>query len=65
METANRHHANRPTRITAADHIRMAAAIARYDARMAAAERAERVAAWVGRALVLILSIVTVTVWSV
>lgn len=37
METYNRHHANRPTRYTAADYARMADAVARHDARIARA----------------------------
>lgn len=41
---ANRTHANRPTRITAADRARQAAAIARHDKRQAQARARERVA---------------------
>lgn len=40
---ANRTHANRPTRITAADRARQAAAIARHDKRQAQARARERI----------------------
>lgn len=39
---ANRHHANRPDRLTPADHLRQARAIAAYDARQAAKRRTAR-----------------------
>lgn len=41
---ANRTHANRPTRMTAADRARQAAAIARHDKRQAQARARERIA---------------------
>ena len=41
---ANRHHADRPTALTPADHARQRAAVAAWDARIAAARRRERVA---------------------
>lgn len=41
---ANRHHAARPSALTAADRARQAAAVARADAARAAARRRERVA---------------------
>jgi hypothetical protein len=53
---ANRHHANRPSTLTAVDRARQAAALARHDAairRHIMGERIKAVAAW---ALVAVLS---------
>lgn len=43
-ETRNRHHARRPTGYTPADHARQRAAVAAWEARIAAARRRERLA---------------------
>lgn len=43
-EARARHHANRPTALTQADHARQRAAVAAWDARIAAARRRERLA---------------------
>lgn len=57
METSNRHHANRPSRYTAADYARMEAAI-RARERMIAMQRArERIALIAFMAMVIFLTV--------
>lgn len=49
---ANRTHAQRPAALTAVDHARMRAAIARQDAVLARARRIETYKAWLSVALI-------------
>lgn len=54
---ANRTRANRPTRITAADRARQAAAIARHDKRQAQARARERISRLIAYCAVIVIGV--------